>query len=165
MFCITGTCSFFNVNLAFLITSSKFNPSVKKMNHFLSVTTFKRFGLGIVFLWFFVGGVGHFTNAEFFIAIVPPWVPFPVWAVYISGIFEIVLALLVLWPNFRPFAGWGLILLTLAVTPANIHMFMNPELFPQAPQSAYLIRLVVQVLLLLLIWWSTKIQKSSDMNV
>jgi len=135
------------------------------MNHFLSVTTFKRFGLGIVFLWFFVGGVGHFTNAEFFVAIVPPWVPFPVWAVYISGIFEIVLALLVLWPNFRPFAGWGLIALTLAVTPANIHMFMNPELFPQAPQSAYLIRLVVQVLLLLLIWWSTKIQKSSDMNV
>jgi uncharacterized membrane protein len=33
---------------------------------------------------------------------------------------------------------------------------MNPELFPQAPQSAYLFRLVVQVLLLLLIWWSTR---------
>ena len=131
------------------------------MNSFLSVARFKRLGLGIVFLWFFVGCVGHFTNTQFFVAIVPPWVPFPVWAVYVSGVVEIVLALLVIWRKSRPLAGWGLVALTIAVTPANIHMFMNPALFPQAPQSAYLIRLVVQALLLLLIWWSTRPQKSS----
>lgn len=137
---------------------------VKIMNKPAIVKVLKGLGLGIVFVWFFVGGIGHFTSTDFFVAIVPPWVPFPVWTVYISGVFEIVLALLVLWPKVRPLAGWGLIALTVAVTPANIHMFMNPELFPQAPQSAYLIRLIVQIFLLLLIWWSTRIPRSSEVQ-
>ncbi len=113
-------------------------------------------GLAIVFLWFFGGGVAHFTNTEFFVAIVPPWVPYPLWAVYVSGVFEVLLALLVIWPVTRPLAGWGLIVLTLAVTPANVHMYMNPDQFPQATETAYLIRLVVQAFLLALIWWSTR---------
>ena len=113
-------------------------------------------GLAIVFLWFFGGGIGHFTSVDFFVSIVPPWVPYPLWVVYISGVIEIALALLILWPAARPLAGWGLIALTLAVTPANVHMYMNPELFPDATQEAYLVRLIVQVLLLALIWWSTR---------
>jgi uncharacterized membrane protein len=115
-------------------------------------------GLAIVFLWFFVGGVGHFTMTEFFVAIMPPYVPFHLAIVYISGVFEIVLALLILWPKYRPMAGWGLFALTIAVTPANIHMWLNPELFPDQPASAYSIRLVVQVFLLAIIWWSTRVK-------
>ena len=114
-------------------------------------------GIGVVVLWFFVGGLAHFTAIDFFVAIVPPWVPYPLWAVYVSGVIEIILALLVLWPVSRPAAGVGLIALTLAVTPANVHMYMNPELFPDASQTAYLIRLIVQVFLLMLIWWCTRI--------
>jgi len=129
---------------------------VQKMNNDVSFIKLKTLGQGFVFLWFFVGGIGHFTSTDFFVAIVPPWVPSPVWAVYISGVVEIVLALLVLLPRYRPWAGWGLIALTIAVTPANVHMLMNPELFPQAPQSVYMLRLIVQGFLLLLIWWSTK---------
>jgi len=123
-------------------------------------------GLAIVFLWFFGGGIGHFTSTEFFVSIVPPWVPYPLAAVYVSGVFEICLAVLILWPVSRPIAGWGLIALTVAVTPANIHMYLNPELFPDATETAYLIRLVVQVFLLALIWWSTRLPatgKSSDL--
>lgn len=116
---------------------------------------FRYAGLAIVFLWFFGGGVAHFTETDFFVSIVPPWVPYPLEVVYISGVIEIVLALAILWPAFRPAAGWGLILLTLAVTPANVHMWMNPEQFPDASQTAYTVRLVVQVFLLMLIWWST----------
>ncbi len=119
-------------------------------------------GLAIVFAWFFVGGVAHFTSTEFFLAIVPPWVPFPLWAVYLSGIIEVILALLILWPAVRPMAGWGLIALTLAVTPANVHMYMNPDQFPQGTETAYLIRLIVQVFLLLLIWWATRLPQPDD---
>ncbi|MDA9297642.1 hypothetical protein OAD22_03245 [Pseudomonadales bacterium] len=133
----------------------------RKMNNYVSVPKLKTLGQGFVFLWFFVGGIGHFTSTDFFVAIIPPWVPSPVWVVYISGVVEIMLALLLLWPKSRPVAGWGLIALTIAVTPANIHMFMNPELFPQAPQSVYMLRLIVQVFLLLLIGWSTKIPERS----
>ena len=117
------------------------------------------FPLAIVFAWFFFGGIAHFTMTEFFVSIVPPWVPYPLWAVYVSGVIEVALALAILWPAGRPLAGWGLIVLTLAVTPANVHMYLNPEQFPDASQEAYLVRLVVQVFLLLLIWWSTRIPK------
>ncbi len=113
-------------------------------------------GLATIFLWFFVGGIAHFTSTDFFVSIVPPWVPFPLWAVYVSGAIELVLAVLVLWSLTRRLAGWGLIALTIAVTPANLHMYMNSEQFPSASETTYFVRLIVQVILLLTIWWSTK---------
>lgn len=114
-------------------------------------------GLAVVFVWFFVGGITHFTNTDFFLAIMPPWAPFHLAAVYVSGVLEIVFALGVLWPATRPVCGWLLIALTLAVTPANVHMWLNPELFPDASETALTVRLVIQVLLLALIWWSTRL--------
>ena len=113
-------------------------------------------GLATIFLWFFVGGIAHFTSTDFFVSIVPPWVPFPLWAVYVSGAIEVALAVLVLWSLTRRLAGWGLIALTIAVTPANLHMYMNPEQFPSASETTYFVRLIIQVILLLTIWWSTK---------
>jgi uncharacterized membrane protein len=113
-------------------------------------------GLSVVFAWFFLGGVTHFTNTDFFISIVPPWWPWPLFAVYASGVFEILLALLILWPTTRSFAGWGIIALTLAVTPANVNMWLNPEQFPDVSETALFVRLVIQVFLIALIWWSTR---------
>ena len=113
-------------------------------------------GLAIVFAWFFLGGVSHFTSPEFFLAIMPPWLPWHLPLVYISGALEIAFALLLLVPRTRELAGNLLILLTLAVTPVNVHMFLNPDQFPDVPPAFLTLRLVVQVLLLLLIWWSTR---------
>ncbi len=129
------------------------------------LNTLKYAGLSIVFVWFFVGGIAHFTVTDFFVSIVPPWVPLPLWAVYVSGFIEIILAVLVLWPFSRQIAGWGLITLTIAVTPANVHMYMNPEQFPDASETAYFVRLIVQVLLLFVIWWSTQIASSPASQV
>lgn len=113
-------------------------------------------GLGIVFVWFFFGGISHFTDPDFFLAIMPPYLPWHLEIVYLSGALEILFALMLLVPTTRQLAGNLLILLTLAVTPANIYMSMNPELFPEVPPLFLTVRLVVQVLLLALIWWSTR---------
>jgi uncharacterized membrane protein len=113
-------------------------------------------GLAVVFAWFFLGGISHFTKVDFFLAIVPPYVPFPLAAVYVSGVFEILFAIGILSPATREWAGNLLILLTLAVTPANVHMWLHPDLFPDVAPMFLSIRLVVQVLLLVLIWWSTR---------
>ena len=119
-------------------------------------------GLAFVFLWFFGGGIGHFVSTEFFLSIVPPWVPYPLAAVYISGAIEIVLSLMLLWPQIRPQAGWGIIALTLAVTPANIHMWLNPDSFPEISPDLLSARLVVQILLILLIWWSSRVPNTIE---
>ncbi|MEM7097836.1 MAG: hypothetical protein AAF541_06205 [Pseudomonadota bacterium] len=113
-------------------------------------------GLAIVFVWFMFGGIGHFTNADFFVAIMPPYLPWHLEIVYVSGALEILFAATLLVPRYRQLAGNLLIALTIAVTPVNIHMWRNPELFPDVSPAFLSIRLVVQVLLLALIWWSTR---------
>jgi uncharacterized membrane protein len=112
--------------------------------------------LAVVFLWFMGGGITHFTAPAFYVNITPPWVPWPLAVVYISGVFEIAGALGILIVPLRQLAGNGLILLTLAVTPANIHMSLNPQLFPEVTETQLTLRLVVQVILLAMIYWSTR---------
>jgi len=112
--------------------------------------------LGFVFAWFMLGGIGHFVFTRFFVDIVPPYISFAHLAVYVSGVFEILGALGLLIRPTRKLAGYGLILLTLAVTPANVHMWLNPELYPDIPAPLLSIRLVIQVGLLWLIWWSVQ---------
>lgn len=111
--------------------------------------------LAYVFIWFFFGGIGHFALTHFFVSIVPPYIPHPLAMVYISGVAELAGALGLLYRPLRHLAGLGLFLLTVAVTPANVHMWMHPELFPDLPQVVYAVRLIVQVFLLWAIWWST----------
>lgn len=113
-------------------------------------------GLVVVFLFFMVGGITHFTNTEFFVAIMPPWIGYHEEIVYISGVFEILGALGVLLPATRQWAGNGLLLLVICVTPANVHMWLNPELFPDVSELFLGLRLVAQVGLFALIWWCTR---------
>lgn len=113
-------------------------------------------GLAFVFLWFAIGGIAHFTSSQKFVAIMPPYMPLHLEAVYISGVFEILGALGLLFVRTRRMAGLGLIALTILVTPANVHMWLNPDLFPTIPPLVLLIRLPVQAALILLIWWVSK---------
>jgi len=121
-------------------------------------------GLAIVFIWFFAGGIGHFLATDFFLSILPPYVPFGLAVIYLSGVVEILLAGFIVWSRTRPMAGWGLILLTIAVTPANIHMWLHPELFPGYSPTMLSVRLFIQVLLLLLIWWSTRVDVEHEVG-
>ena len=111
-------------------------------------------GLGVVFLWFLVGGIAHFAATDAEMRIVPPWVPWPRATVLVSGVFELVGAAGLLWPPARRAAGLGLFVLTVAVTPAHIYMLRQPELFG-VPYWALVARLPLQVALLALIAWST----------
>jgi uncharacterized membrane protein len=79
-------------------------------------------GLALVSLFFLVGGRAHFTATAFFVSIVPPYVPWPVAAVYVSGVLELIGAVAIWVPAWRAWAGIGLLALTICVTPANIYM-------------------------------------------
>jgi uncharacterized membrane protein len=123
---------------------------------------FKLAGLGFVFCWFFFGGVGHFVATDFFVSIVPPYVPSPRAMVYISGVFELLGAIGILFARWRPLAGLCLVALIIAVTPANIYMWQNPQLFPDFTPFLLNVRMVIQVLLIACVIWSTRAPRAAQ---
>ena len=100
-------------------------------------------------------GIRHFIDPDFFLAIMPDYLPLHKEAVFVSGVFEILLGGMLLFPKSRKVAGWGLILLLIAVFPANIHLAQN-EAEQQAidiSQTAAIVRLPFQALFIGLAFW------------
>ena len=105
-------------------------------------------------------GVLHFVAQNFFVQIVPPTLPAPEVLVWISGVAEIALALLLFPERTRRWAGFGLIALYVAVFPANIHMATAnlqlhdmPGWFSQPSQLALWLRLPLQFVFIAWAWW------------
>lgn len=105
--------------------------------------------LKIVFGLFFVTtGITHFSNPDFFLKIVPPYLPWHPALVNLSGIAEIGLGIALMIPKTSRLAAWGLIALLLAVFPANIYVFQNQDLLPASPML-HLLRLPMQGVMIL----------------
>ena len=73
--------------------------------------------------FFTLAGIQHFANPEFFNDIVPPWLPpnESFWT-YASGVAELVVGPLLIWPRYRRLGALAAIALLIAVYPANIYM-------------------------------------------
>ena len=104
-------------------------------------------------LFFINVGVDHFINPDFYLNIMPDYLPFHAEAVYLSGFFEILGGIVVLIPKLRALARWGLISLLIAVFPANIYMAMNPNLFSEFSLELLYFRLPLQFVF---IFWVLK---------
>ena len=117
---------------------------------------FRTIGVGFVFLWFLLGGIAHFAATSFEMRMVPPYIPWPRVTVWASGVFELIGATGLLFGTTRRAAGWGLLALTIAVTPANIYMMQHAALF-HVPYWVLVLRLALQVALLALIAWSAAV--------
>ena len=115
----------------------------------------KCFALLSLVIFFVLAGANHFLNPDFYVQIMPPYLPAHLELVYLSGFFEILGGFAVLFPRLRAAAGWGLIVLLLAVFPANIHMVLHPRSFPEIPVFALYARLPVQFLLIAWAYWAT----------
>src|SRR5664279_2045258 len=74
---------------------------------------------------FIVAGANHFVSPEIYQKIMPPFLPWPMALIYISGAAEILGGAGVLVPPVRRASGWGLILLLVAVFPANVFAAMH----------------------------------------
>lgn len=118
-------------------------------------TRWQRVALWFVFFWFLLGGIAHFVFTDLEVRVVPPQIPDAPDVVLISGLLELAGAVGLLIPWTRRLAGWGLFLLTLAVTPANIYMLQIHDQFG-IPVWLLWARLPLQVVLLWLILWGSR---------
>lgn len=105
--------------------------------------------------FFVVAGVNHFINPAFYLKIMPPYLPWHLTLVYLSGVFEIALGLLLFIRKSTRAAAWGLIALLVAVTPANVHMAINHGLFPEYSVAVLWLRLPLQLVLMAWAYWYT----------
>jgi len=115
-----------------------------------------RLSLIIISLFFAVGGIAHFVSMDSFIKIMPDYMGYHKELVIISGVFEILGAIGILIPRTRKFAGYGLILLSIAVFPANINMALHADKFADISQTLLYIRLPLQLVIIGFIWWAIR---------
>lgn len=116
-------------------------------------------------VFFVIAGAAHFVRPDIYVSIMPPYLPWHLGLVYVSGIFEIVLGAMLFVRRARVIAAWGLIALTVAVFPANIHMAMNPGLYPDFSPAVLWARLPLQGVLIAWAYWLTRPEPQADSAV
>ena len=120
--------------------------------------------LTIYILGIFYLNVGstHVTNPEFFLVIMPPDLHYQEFFVYLSGLFEILFGLMIIFKKTRFYGAWGIFFLLIAVFPANIYLYSSYEAqeILSITKEGSCVRLFYQIPLLILAYWHS-LEKSS----
>lgn len=106
-------------------------------------------------------GTMHFVQPDFFMKIMPPYLPMHLPLVLISGACELILGVMLLFAATQKPAAWGTMALLIAVFPANIYLYQNQHILP-APAIVHLLRLPLQGLLVLWAYSHTKTPSGSS---
>ena len=122
---------------------------------------FKFFTIYIMAILYINIGINHFVNPDFFLVIVPDYLPYHLALVYISGIFEIIFGVLLVFKKTRKIAGRGLVFLLILVFPANIFLFQSIEALSayEITQNKALVRMFFQAPLILIAFWHSIIKE------
>jgi uncharacterized membrane protein len=106
-------------------------------------------------LAFVTAGVLHFVKPEPYLAIMPPWLPAHALLVQLSGLAELAGGIGLLIDRWRRAAGIGLMVLLLAILPANVQMLLNYQArgAPAGEITLLWLRLPLQLVLMAAVWW------------
>jgi uncharacterized membrane protein len=122
----------------------------------------KKISLYIMILFYAGAGINHFIHPAVYLQIMPPWLPWHSQLVFISGVAEVLCALLLLFSKARRVGAWALIALLIAVFPANIQMLLNYKQDNNPMIWIAVLRLPIQ---LLLIWWAYSFTKPIALKI
>jgi uncharacterized membrane protein len=113
-------------------------------------------GRGALAIMFLFTGASHFTSMKYdFAAMIPAPLPNDLWVIYLSGVLEIAGAIGLLIPRTRKIAGVCLVLLLVALFPANVNAALNEiPLRGEAPTPLWL-RAPMQLLFIGMVWWTS----------
>ncbi len=107
--------------------------------------------LGLVFI---LTGALHFLVPDYYVRIIPPFLPHARGLVYLSGVAEVLGGVGILRKRWRHAAGLGLILLLVAVFPANVQMLLlaRGASEPVWKEVLLWLRLPLQAALIVWVW-------------
>ena len=100
---------------------------------------------------FILVGIEHFRDPQKFVDIVPKYMPFALFLVYLTGVIEVVGGLGIIYPETREITGRLMVLFLIAIYPANFNMWINdiPYNGTRLTTQGHLVRLSVQFLLII----------------
>ena len=101
--------------------------------------------------FYIAAGINHFIHPEFYKKIMPPWVGWHDALIFLSGVCEILFALLLIPRHTRVIGAWCMIALLVGIFPANIQMMLNYLHQKNPGLWLTVLRLPLQ---LVLIWWA-----------
>ena len=104
-------------------------------------------------LFFFYAGFGHFRNPEFFLNIMPDWMPAHLELVYLSGITEMIAGIWIIIPRTAYWGGVSIFAMLVAFFIIHIDMIVYAEKYESVPVAALWVRLGLQFVLLYWTWW------------
>jgi uncharacterized membrane protein len=121
------------------------------------VKTVLRYGMAAFYIF---GGVNHFLRPEFYLSLMPPYLPLHAELVALTGVLETLLGILVAIPRTASIGAWGIILMLIGFLPVHVHMLVNNHLYPEAPTSILWLRFPIQALFILWAYWYTEPRRS-----
>jgi uncharacterized membrane protein len=124
----------------------------------------KRISLYLMALLYVLAGIQHFSQTGFYLQIMPPYLPWHLALVYISGAAETALGLALVVPRLSRAAAWGIIALLVAVFPANLYMWTAHVQIDgrSIPGWFHAVRLPAQALLIAWAYWHTRPPRPSE---
>jgi uncharacterized membrane protein len=120
------------------------------------LSSWRAAGRGALVIMFLFTGASHFTSMKYdFAAMIPAPLPNDLWIIYLTGVLEIAGAIGLLIPRTRKLAGICLVLLLVALFPANVYAALNEiPLRGEAPTPLW-IRGPIQLLFIGMVWWTS----------
>lgn len=112
--------------------------------------------MGVLVLGYFTAGINHFVHANWYIPIIPAYIPFPKLMNVLAGVFEVLFAAMLIWPQTRTIAVWGIILMLTAFMPVHIQMLADAPFMLGTLHVTKLgawLRVLLQPVLMLWVWW------------
>ena len=101
-------------------------------------------------IFYILGGTLHFIFTDFYLKMMPGYLPYHRELIYLSGLAEIILGFGLLNHNFMRLSAWGIIALLIAIFPANVNAYVE-KIDLGVPNWVLLARLPMQGVL---IYWA-----------
>ena len=133
----------------------------------LTINRIKIITMYIMSIFYVSVGVNHFVEPDWFTQIVPPYLaPYDLALVYLSGVFEILFGILLIFKKTRFFGAWGVFILLICVFPANIYLYNSEaaQIALDISKSQALMRLPFQIPLLILAYWHSNEKSSKNFS-
>lgn len=108
---------------------------------------------GVLFIIFMSSGIGHFVAKDFYLRLVPPYVPFPEAVILITGALVLLMGIGIVTPGVKKLTSKFMVLFSLCTLPSILYLVSHPALFPEISVQLLVMTIPSQMAILVSAYW------------